>query len=77
MKHQRPPLRESALHWIPVSIALGAILALVVQAHGVEDPDGLEVGATLLTDGQAWERERQEEERRRALVEIAEKGSQQ
>lgn len=65
MKHQRPPLRESALHWIPVSIALGAILALVVQAHGVEDPDGLEVGATQLVDGQAWEKERQAEESRK------------
>jgi len=65
MKRQRPPLRESALHWIPVSIALGAILALVVQAHGVEDPDGLEVGATQLADGQAWEKARQAEERRK------------
>ena len=77
MKHQRPPMRESALHWIPVSIALGAILALVVQAHGVEDPDGIEVGAQQVAEGQQWERERQAEERRRALVEIAEKGSQQ
>ena len=72
MKHQRPRLRQSALHWIPVSIAIGTIIALAWQAHGVEDPDGLEVGAQQLADGQAWERERQAEARRAADLQAAE-----
>ena len=76
MKHQRPHMRESALHLIPVAIAIGAVAALVWTAHGVEDPDGLELGAQQTADGQAWERERLAEDRRRALIEAAKESGQ-
>ena len=72
MKHQRPRLRPSALHWLPLIVAIISAIGLVWHGHGVEDPDGLELGAQQVRDGQQWERERQAEEKRRALVETAE-----